>query len=244
MAPGARQLEERVERRRGLGDLRLGRPAAAHRDDDDVAVAREQPRDVARDRGLPDALARPDHGERRQRERLERGGVEAEVGARRTGARARARGSRARSARAGPSTGSSERSTTTSGSMLADRLLEVVDERHAVVLAAAELLRAAGEHGADEVVGQLGERVAHDRRVVLAVDHGDRPRQRRVVTSPSIRAVYFSNSSVSVENWMICLLAVERVPAPDVHVRPRRPRSRCNRAACSRGGAATRRCPR
>ena len=87
--------------------------------------------------------------------------------------------------------------------VLGDRLLEAGDQRHAVVLAAAELLGAAGEHGGDELVGQLGERVADDRRVVLPVDHGDRPAQLRDESSPSIRAVYFSNSSVSVENWMI-----------------------------------------
>ena len=56
---------------------------------------------------------------------------------------------------------------------------------------------------ADHVVRQLGERVAHDRRVVLAVDDRECARHRRDVTSPSIRAVYFSNSSVSVANWMI-----------------------------------------
>ena len=89
------------------------------------------------------------------------------------------------------------------GPMLGNRLLEAGAQQQPVVLAATELLRAAGEHGGDEVVGQLGERVANDRRVVLPVDHGDRPAQIRDESSPSIRAVYFSNSSVSIENWMI-----------------------------------------
>ena len=76
------------------------------------------------------------------------------------------------------------------------------EHRQAVLLPTAELLRAADEDRADEVERQLGERVPHDVRVVLAVDQGDRLHEC-VVTSDSIRAVYFSNASVSVENWMI-----------------------------------------
>ena len=45
-------------------------------------------------------------------------------------------------------------------------------------------------------------RVPHDRCVVLPVDHDKRSHVREV-TSSSIRVVYFSNASVSVENWMI-----------------------------------------
>ena len=82
-----------------LDDLRLGRPAPPHRDDDDAPVAREQPRHVPRDGRLADPLARADHGDRRQRERLEARRVEAEVGALVRHARARAPGSRARTAR-------------------------------------------------------------------------------------------------------------------------------------------------
>src|SRR5581483_6433819 len=86
-----------------------------------------------------------------------------------------------------------------------DRLLDAGRERDPVALVPAKLLGAAGEHGADELVGQLGERVADDRRIVLPVDDRDRAwsAQDRDESSPSIRAVYFSNSSVSVENWMI-----------------------------------------
>ena len=86
--------------------------------------------------------------------------------------------------------------------MLVDRRLQVVHERNAVVVVPVQLLRAADEVRADEVVRQLGEGVANDLGVVLAVDQGDRARHR-VVTSSSMRAVYFSNASVSVENWMI-----------------------------------------
>ena len=77
--------------RRRLDDLGLRRPAAAHRDDDDVAVAREQAREVRGDSRLPDALARADHGDRRQLERLEHRRVEPEVGADVRQARPRAR---------------------------------------------------------------------------------------------------------------------------------------------------------
>src|SRR4029453_3938385 len=75
-------------------------------------------------------------------------------------------------------------------------------QRHAVVFASAQLLRAADEDCPDEVERQLGERGPHDVPVVLAVDERDRVHDC-VVTSDSMRAVYFSNESVSVENWMI-----------------------------------------
>jgi hypothetical protein len=73
--------DELLERRRSLDDLRLQRPAPAHRDDDHVAVAREEPCELHRDGGLADALAGADHRDRRQVERRERRRVEAEVGA-------------------------------------------------------------------------------------------------------------------------------------------------------------------
>ncbi len=98
----------------------------------------------------------------------------------------------------GPSTGSSERSTTISASDLVER----VDERNAVFVSAAQLLRPADEERRDHVVRQHGERVPHDGRVVLAVDQDDRS-HRDDVTSSSIRAVYFSKVFVSLENWMI-----------------------------------------
>ena len=65
--------------------------------------------------------------------------------------------------------------------------------------------------------GSSRERLAHDVRVVLAVDKGD-SLHRFDVTSPSMRAVYFSYVFVSVENWMIRSWLVERVLPPDVDV--------------------------
>ena len=51
--------------------------------------------------------------------------------------------------------------------------------------------------------GSAAQRVAHDGRVVLAVDQRDRAHHRLAVTSRSIRPVYFSYSPVARSNWMI-----------------------------------------
>ncbi len=100
----------------------------------------------------------------------------------------------------------------TSSALVLERRGQRVHERHAVLLAAPELLGSADEMSRDELVRQLLERVPDCRDVVLAVDDRQRAghgcfrgssRHERVVTSPSIRAVYFSNERVSVENWMI-----------------------------------------
>ncbi len=60
------------------------------------------------------------------------------------------------------------------GRIRLDRRLDVRRKRHSVFLPAAQLLLSAHEHGCDELVRQLLERVAHDRGVVLAVDYGER----------------------------------------------------------------------
>ena len=104
----------------------------------------------------------------------------------------------------GPSTGSSERSTTSSGRCSRERGLEVAGDLDAVVGVAAQLLGAADDVGGDEVVRELLQRRPHDRRVVLPVDQGKGAlAHERLVTSSSIRPVYFSYSNVSSENWMI-----------------------------------------
>ena len=90
-----------------------------------------------------------------------------------------------------------------------NRLVQGGGERNAEVGGRSQLLAAPDEHRADDVVGKLGERFAHDGRVVLAVDERDRTaephraRHPRLVTSRSILPVYFSYSSVSESNWMI-----------------------------------------
>ena len=48
VAAGTRERDEIGDGRRRLDQLRLGRAAPSHRDDDDAPVAREQPRDVRR----------------------------------------------------------------------------------------------------------------------------------------------------------------------------------------------------
>src|SRR5205823_3014743 len=75
----SRQLDELGHGRRRLDRLRVRGPAATHRDDDDLVLAREQPCDVTGDRRLADALTRPDDGERRKWKGVVRGRVEAKV---------------------------------------------------------------------------------------------------------------------------------------------------------------------
>ena len=151
--------------------------------------------------GLPDALTRPDHRD---------DGVPIGSNARRVEPEVRAvvRHAQRERTRREPEAGRRPEHGLVGevehdvGSVRGDRVLERGGERDAVVLAAAQLLGAADEHAGDELVGQLGERVPDDGGVVLPVDHGDGPHER-VVTSASIRPVYFSYSKVSVENWMM-----------------------------------------
>ena len=201
MPARSRPGEELVDARRGFDQLGLGRPTATHRDDDHVPAARERARHMPGDRGLPHSLAGPDHGERRQPERLEGGRVEAEVGT-----------------DVGQPSGERVRGEPEAGGWVHHGLVRQVDddlrrvprqrlldaryERHAVILSPTQLLPSAREQRANELVGQLGQRIAHDRGVVLAVDDSQSAGQRDE-SSPSIFAVYFSYSSVSVENWMI-----------------------------------------
>ena len=115
---GGRRARARAARRRSgatLRDLGLGRAAPPHRDDDDLSVARVEPSGVSGDRRLADPLAGADDPDRRQRERLQ-------LRADRSGSRRRRTASPAASTRLanrkrsrGPSTGSSERSTTSAG---------------------------------------------------------------------------------------------------------------------------------
>ena len=195
---GAGERDQVVERRRRLDELRLRRSAAAHRHDDDATVAGEDAGDVARHRGLPDPLAQADHRERRSLDRIERRRVEAEVGAdvrQPEGERARC----PEHALARPEHGLVGE---VDHEIRLDRV-ERVDERHAVVVVAAQLLRPADQQRADDVVRQRLERIAHDRRIVLTVDQDERPLAHVERTSSSIRVVYFSYVFVSVENWMI-----------------------------------------
>ena len=146
-------------------------------------------------RGLPHALAGPDHRDRRQLEGLEDRRIEAEVGA----DVGKPRGERPR--RPAQSLGRPEHRLVRE----VDHHLgvgEVDDERHAVVRIAAQLLGASDQDRADPFVRQRPQRVAHHRGIVLPVDQRDRL-HRRAVTSRSIRPVYFSYSPLTRSNWMI-----------------------------------------
>ena len=151
--------------------------------------------------GLPDPLARPDHGQRRARERLEADRVEAEVRARiRDPAGQHPAGDAEAARRVGDGlVGEVEHDLGRSG---LERLLEGLEDRDTVVLSPTQLLRASEEDGADHLVPDARERDPDDIRVVLPVDQGD-GFHCLLVTSLSMRVVYFSNSRVSAENWMM-----------------------------------------
>ncbi len=202
MAAAPRQCQERFDVGCDLGHLRLRRPAATHRHDHDVPFAGVEPSRVGRDRGLADALAGAHDPDRGQRERLQLGRVEAEVGAdvRQAGSEHPARDPEPLARAEHGLVGEIDHEL---GPELRERGVEVGRDLDAVVRVAAKLLGAADQVRRDELVRELLERSAHDRRVVLAVDQGDRLHHERVVTSSSIRPVYFSYSNVSSENWMI-----------------------------------------
>ena len=173
-----------------------GRPA--HRDDHDVPLACEQTRQMPGDGGLADALARADHRDGRQLERLVAGGSKRKSAPMYAIPAASARDAqRRRSAR--EMTGSSERSTSASAPC------EALDERHTEALTVAQLLRPAGEDRAHPLVRQLPERLPDHVGAcspsisATASSHSS----AAAVTSPSMRLVYFSYSSVSRSNWMI-----------------------------------------
>ena len=196
MAARTGEREQVVQRRRRLDELRLRGAASAHRDDDDPTVAGENARHVPVHGCLPDPLAQADHGERRCRDRLERRRLEAKVGADvRQPERKRTRRPQH------PLPRPEHRLVGEIDHEIGPDRVELADERDAVILAPADLLRAADEERPDDLVRELRERVPHDRCVVLSVDQDKSSHVDR--TSSSIRAVYFSYVFVSVENWMI-----------------------------------------
>ncbi len=196
VAAGPGDLQERLDGRSDLDDLGLGRAPSPHGDDDHVQALGEEPRQVARDRRFADALAGPDHGERRHAaEPLVLRRLEAEV-------RPHVSQPVCESAACPqhPLTRAEHRLVreVDDDLDLGRDLVERLEHRQAVLLPTAELLSATDEDRSHEVERQLGQRVSDNVDVVLAVD--ERNRFHRVVTSSSIRAVYFSNASVSVEN--------------------------------------------
>ncbi len=227
MAAGAGELEQLLDGGRRGRELGLGRPSPPHRNNDDIEIGGEHTGGVTGDRGLADALARSDNRDRRQLEGRKGRRVEPEVGA-----HVREPGGE-HAAREPEAVARSEHGLVREvvhqlRLELRDRILQVVRERNAVVVAASQLLGPADEYRCRNLVWQRRERVADDGRVVLAVDEGQSPhapgrlslapgeaglrerlaplereRGHRVVTSRSIPAVYFWNASVSSENSMI-----------------------------------------
>ncbi len=183
-------LDELVDGGRRLDDLRLRRPAAAHRDDDHVVLRGREPGELPGHRRLADPLARSRDRDRRHPDRRGDRRIEPEIG---------------------PDVGQAEREHPAReaepfdraehglvgevddevGNVLGDRLLEAGRERDAVALASTQLLLAADEHGRDELVRQLGERLPYDVRVVLPVDDRDCPHVCGVI-SDSMLATCFS----------------------------------------------------
>ena len=142
MASGAGEREEvgRASAARSV-ELRLRRPSPSHRHDDEVVLGGEETRDMARDRGLPDALAGAVDRERRQRERREARRVEAEV---RAGVReARGEQPAREQDRARRPEDRLVREVDDQLRRAAARAAASRDERNAVLLPAAELLRPA-----------------------------------------------------------------------------------------------------
>ena len=202
VAAAARELEQRLDVRRHRDDLRLRRTAPPHRDDDDAPVAGVEPGRMRGDRSLADPLAGADDPDRGKRERLERGRVEAKVGAdvRETGREHAAREPEPLPRPEHRLVGEVDDELR---AVLGEGGVEVGRDTDAVVGVPAQLLGAADDVRRDEVVRELLERSLDDRRVVLAVDECQGAHHERVVTSSSIRPVYFSYSNVSSENWMI-----------------------------------------
>ena len=152
---------------------------------------------------LPDPLARPDHGERRDVHDDGRRRVEAEVRPL-VGQAEREHAAREREPLRRPEHRLVREVEDEVGLVALDRDLDGRLERHAVAVdVAAQLLGAADEHGRHDEIVDLLERRSDDGRVVLAVDDRDHASHPLVVTSSSMRPVYFSYANVSVENWMI-----------------------------------------
>ena len=160
--------------------------------------------------GLADALARPDHRDGGQLERLEPRRIEPEIGTD-VGDAVGQDATREREALDGPEHRLVGEIDDELGSIALQGGRNVLRQRDAIALAPAKLLRSSDEDRRHELVGKLGERIADDRRIVLAVDDGQRPHVL-AVTSSSIAPVYFAYSSVSSENdtsltssWNGCL---------------------------------------
>ena len=190
MLPASGAREERADRDVArVGRRRRARAPAAHRHDGrSFAGRRGHPAQVGRHAGLPDPLAGPDHGERRNRERILRDRrIEPEVGADvRQASRERHRG------QLHPPLVVDDRLVGQVEHRVGRELSDRGGERmHRVGLAAAdrnvaelqpmvavELLRPSHHQRAEDLVTGIArdlEAPSRDRRIVLAVDERDDP---------------------------------------------------------------------
>ena len=99
--------------------------------------------------------------------------------------------------------------------MLGDRRLERSSERDAVLLAAAQLLRAADEDARTTSCGSSSSASRTTGAIVLPVDHGDGPHDRECHLGLDPAGVLLVLEGVGRE-LDDPLLAVERVPPPDI----------------------------
>ena len=231
----AGEREQVVERRRRLDELRLGRPAAAHRHDDDPAVAGEQARDVPGHRRLSDPLPQADHRERRRRRPARAAADRSGSRRRRTAARARARAKPTASAPAARAPARRRgRPRDPPRPRRARRPAERRSRRHPA--ASPSRRRAARRRRRTAAPRAHRARPARSaRRRSGRARAGSR--RAHLVLDP--RRVLLVRLRVGRELDDL-LLPVERVATPDVDVRCPRPRRRCNRASLCRA-AATRR---
>ena len=199
MPPGAREREQIVERRRRLDELRLRRPAATHRHDDDAAVAGKDARDVAR--SPPSSRSACRGRSRRATASRPAAATAGRSGSRRrrTAARARARATPRACAPAARAPARRRGRTTRSASDRVERVRRAGPRSRPRRAASRSRRRAAQRRrrtAAPRARRARPARSAHRRSGRSPLGHVER-------TSSSIRAVYFSYVFVSVENWMI-----------------------------------------
>ena len=158
---------------------------------------------MAGDGRLPDPLARPDHRERRDVHTTAAGGSKRKSGPS-YGTPSASDAAREREPFRRPEHRLVRQVEDQVRLVPFDRDLDGRLERNAVAIdVAAQLLGAADEDRRNDEIVDLLERRAHHGRVVLAVDDRDHASHPLVVTSSSMRPVYFSYAKVSVENWMM-----------------------------------------
>ena len=209
---GPRALEQIVQRRRRDGpvdQLGLLGAAPAHRDQHQPVALAQEPGQMAAHRGLPDPLGGADNrdrrharGDLRRRPELEIGPAIREPGRERAADQAEAV-ALAQHRLVGEVDHALGRVLGRRRDHAGGGIRARVLERHAVVRLPAQLLGAAQEQRGDDMIvaARGGDRRAHDRRVVLAVDQHERALRHWPPAAASCGGgVCFSYSKVWGEN--------------------------------------------